>query len=54
MGVSNPTGRVTGKSIPSLQRDKHTAIKGLRPPEHYAGHSFRTKRLLRVKTNDYT
>ena len=30
-------GRVTGKSIPSLWRDKHPAIKGLRPPEHHAG-----------------
>ena len=30
-------GRVTGQSIPSLWRDKHPAIKGLRPPEHHAG-----------------
>ena len=30
-------GRVTGKSIPSLWRDKHPAIKGLRSPEHHAG-----------------
>jgi hypothetical protein len=31
------TGRVVGKSIPSLWRDEHPAIKGLRPPEHRAG-----------------
>ena len=30
-------GRVTGKSIPSLWRDRHPAIKDLRPPEHHAG-----------------
>ena len=30
-------GRVTGKAIPSLWREKHPAIKGLRPPEHHAG-----------------
>ena len=39
---SDPTGRVTGKSIPSLWRDKHPAINGVRPPEHYAGPSIRT------------
>ena len=31
------TGRVTGKSIPSLWTDKHHANKGLRPPEHHTG-----------------
>ena len=31
------TGRVTGKPTTSLWRDKHPAIKGLRPPEHQAG-----------------
>ena len=30
-------GRVTDKSIPSLWRDRHPAIKGLRSPEHHAG-----------------
>ena len=30
-------GRVTGKPAPSLWRDKHPAIKGLRPPESRAG-----------------
>ena len=30
-------GRVTDKSIPSLWRDKHPAIKGLQPPDHHAG-----------------
>ena len=30
-------GRVTGKSTPSIWRDKHPAIKGLQPPEHQAG-----------------
>jgi len=30
-------GRVPGKPIPSLWRDRHSAIKGLRPPEDYAG-----------------
>ena len=30
-------GRVTGKSIPSLWRETHPAIKGLRPPEHHVG-----------------
>ena len=38
------TGRVTGKSIPSLWRDKHFAIEGLRPPGHHAGHSIQTKK----------
>ena len=33
---TNTPMRVKGKSIPSLWRDKHPAIKGLRPPEHYA------------------
>ena len=32
-------GRVTGKPTPSLWRDKHPAIKGLRPPERHAGQS---------------
>ena len=32
------------KSTPSLWRDMHPAIKGLRPPEHHAGHSIRTKK----------
>ena len=27
---------------PSLWRDKRPAIKGLRPPEHHAGHPIRT------------
>ena len=31
-------GRVTGEPTPSLQRDTHPAIKGLRPPEH-TGHA---------------
>ena len=30
-------GRVTGKPTPSLWRDEHPAIKGLRPPEHHPG-----------------
>ena len=38
-------GRVTGKSTASLWRDKHPAIKSLRPPEHHAGHSIRTKHI---------
>ena len=43
-------GWVTSKSIPSHWRDKHPAVKSLRPPEHHAGHSIRTaKRLPRVK-----
>ena len=37
------TGRVMGKPLPSLWRDKHPAIKGLQPPEQHAGHSNRTK-----------
>ena len=41
--LESPTGWVTGKSIPSLWREKHPAIKG-RPQEHYAGHSTRTKK----------
>ena len=36
-GFESQAGRVTGKSTPSLWRDKHPAIKGLRPPEHHAG-----------------
>ena len=42
-GLGSQTGRVTGKSVPSLWRDERPAIKGLRPPEHHAGHSIRTK-----------
>ena len=38
------TWRVTGKSIPNLWRDKHPAIKGLRPPEHHTGHTIRTRK----------
>ena len=38
------TWLVTGESTRSLRRDKHPAIKGLRPPEHDAGHSIRTKK----------
>ena len=37
LGFESQTGRVRGKSIISLPRDKHPAIKGLRPPEHHAG-----------------
>ena len=44
LGFKSQTGRVTGKSTPSLWRDKRLAIKGLRPPEHHAGHSIRTER----------
>ena len=43
VGLESRTGRVTGKSTPSLWRDKRPAIKGLGPPEHHAGHSIRTK-----------
>ena len=50
---SNPTGRVTGKSIPSLWTDNRPAIKGLRPPEHHAGHSILIKRLLQVKEKQH-
>ena len=38
------TGRVRGKSTPSLWRDKHPVIQGLWPPEHHAGHSIRTNK----------
>ena len=48
LGSESQTRQVTGKSIPSLWRDKHPGIKGLRPPEHHAGHSILIKRLLRV------
>ena len=41
------TVRIRGKSTPSLRRDKHPAIKGFRPPEHFAGHSIRTKKTPR-------
>ena len=44
LGFESQTGRVRGKSIPSLWRDKHPAIKGPRPPEHHAGHSIRTNK----------
>ena len=43
-GLGSQTGRVTGKSVPSLWRDERPAIKGLRPPEHHAGHSIRIKK----------
>ena len=49
-GFESQTGRVTGKSIPRLWRDKRPAIKGLRPPEHHAGHSVRTKKTPESKT----
>ena len=45
------TGRMMGKSIPSLWRDNRPAINGLRPPEHHVGH-YKMKQqneLLRVK-----
>ena len=38
------TRRVTGKSIPSFWRDRHPAIKGLRPPECHARHPIRTEK----------
>ena len=31
--TSNADAWVTARSIPSLRRDKHPALKGLRPPE---------------------
>ena len=37
LGFESQTGWVTGKFTPSLWRDQHPAIKGLRPPEHHAG-----------------
>ena len=36
-GFEPQTGRVNGKFIPSLWRDKRPAIKCLRTPEHHAG-----------------
>ena len=39
LGFEFQTGRSTGKSTPSLWRDMHPAIKGLRPPEHHEGKS---------------
>ena len=44
LGFESQTGRVTGRPTPSLWRDKHPAIEGLRPPEHHARHSIRTKK----------
>ena len=42
-------------SIPSLWRERHPAVKGLRPPEHHAGKFHPDlKRLLRVKNNKHT
>ena len=37
LGFESQNGRVTGKSTPSLWRNEHPAVKGLRPPEHHAG-----------------
>lgn len=37
LGFESQTGRVRGRSIPSLWRDRRPAIKGLRPSEHHAG-----------------
>jgi len=51
LGFESCTGRITGKPIPSLWRDRHPAIKGLRPPEHCAGHSSWTSGVLRVKAS---
>ena len=52
-------GRGTGKSTPSLWRDRHPAIKGLRPPEHHAGkfhpdHKQAPSQTKRIKQNDWT
>ena len=49
---SHPTGRVTGRFIPSLRRDKHPAINGHRPSTHCAGHSIRTKHTALSKTKN--
>ena len=44
-------GRVTGKSIPSLWRDKHPAIKSLWPPEHHAGKLCQVQQDLKTPSN---
>ena len=45
MRAGSQTERVKGESTPNIRRDMHPAIKGLRPPEHHAGHSIRTKQI---------
>ena len=51
--VRGSNARLGGLGVGPFQASggmKHPAIKGLRPPEHHAGHSIRTKRrLLRLK-----
>ena len=50
LGFESQTGPFTGEPIPSLRRDKHPAIKGLRPLKHHAGHSVRTKNTIPSQT----
>ena len=49
-------GRVTGKSIPSLWRDQHPAIKSLRPAEHHVDqfHPDREDSPESTKTTSWT
>ena len=49
-GFESQAGRVTGKPTPSLWRDKHPAIKGLRPPEH-CGRQFHLDHTYSSKSN---
>ena len=46
--------RVTGKSTPSLWRDKHPANKGLRPLEHHAGQFHPDRTYFKQKSNKTT
>jgi hypothetical protein len=46
------TGRVTGRSTPSPEKDnQRPAMRGPQPPEHHAGHSIETKPTLLSYTN---
>ena len=44
LGLESQTGQVRGKPTPSLWRDKLPTIKGLRPPDHYAGQFHRDQK----------
>ena len=51
LGFESQTGWATGKSSPRPWRDKHPAIKGLRPPEHHAG-QLRLDRIEDLRVTD--
>ena len=54
--VSGSNPRLGGSGVSAFQASggigtRHPAIKGLRPPEHHAGHSIRNKQIPLSQTN---